>query len=319
MTEPALSERARQLLAHYREAESLAVADQVRLLAALEQSLAGGHLGGAGHGGATAKAIAGVGAKVLLGALLVLAPAAWAFRATLVPRAAAPPATVRAPASTAPTSTAVAVVPSPTSAIAAPPLTSAPRMMPGAPAPEPRSASIAPVVGGEHAGGAKLSAARATRAPAPADRSAIAERPLTIEPEMAPAATSVTAAETSPSSVPPSASPLPAPPSVHPAKEGATAKETAPPASPSVDEEVRLLGLAYAQLRAGQALLALATLAEQERRFPDGKLAEPRQVARILALCQAGQRSVARSEGVRFLARHPASPFSNRVRGICGD
>jgi hypothetical protein len=48
-------------------------------------------------------------------------------------------------------------------------------------------------------------------------------------------------------------------------------------ASASVDEEVRMLGLAYAQLRTGQPSLALATLAEQERRFPDGKLAEPRQ------------------------------------------
>ncbi|MGH7440361.1 MAG: hypothetical protein ACRENE_32100, partial [Polyangiaceae bacterium] len=83
------------------------------------------------------------------------------------------------------------------------------------------------------------------------------------------------------------------------------------------DEEVRLLARAYAQLRAGDPSGALATLADEERRFPGGRLVESRQVARILALCAAGQRDAAASERAAFLAAHRDSPFTDRVRSAC--
>ena len=90
-------------------------------------------------------------------------------------------------------------------------------------------------------------------------------------------------------------------------------------AQDGVDEEVRLLALAYSLLRTGQPAQALATLSEHERRFPNGKLTESRRAARILALCDSGQGNAARAESKQFLATYPGSPFSNRVRGACTD
>ena len=316
MTVAPLSERARELLEHYREAESLDAADRARLLAAVERSLAGGSIGDARQGGGSgaaaqgtaAKAIAIAGAKVLVGALLVLVPAGWVLHSRFVSSATAvraPGASVHAPVASVSTGDLAVVAP----IVAAPIDAPAPSPLPLAMAQDPRPRAAAR---GEHGGSVKPTVARtprvapsfglettsATPAPASAMAHPIAEGSAAPQGEAAPAP--AVAAGTS-STV------------------AATVAGSQSSASASVDEEVRLLALAYAQLRAGQPSLALTTLAEQERRFPDGKLIEPRQVARILALCTAGQREAARSEAARFLALHPGSPFSNRVRATCSE
>jgi hypothetical protein len=96
-----------------------------------------------------------------------------------------------------------------------------------------------------------------------------------------------------------------------------------PPTSQSprgtVDEEMKLLRAAHSALRAGRPEQALAQLAEHTWRFPNGELAEQRDVAHILALCRAGKTEASRSEARRFLAARPDSPFAGRVRATCAE
>jgi hypothetical protein len=90
-----------------------------------------------------------------------------------------------------------------------------------------------------------------------------------------------------------------------------------PPLAASLEQETALLEQAQAALRRGAPQRALALLAEHTWRFPSGHLTESREVARILALCQAGNATQARAQADRFLAARPGSPFSARVRASC--
>jgi hypothetical protein len=85
----------------------------------------------------------------------------------------------------------------------------------------------------------------------------------------------------------------------------------------ALDEELLLLAAAHAALRDGIPERALVQLAEHAWRFPDGQLAESRDVARMLALCRAGKVQLSHSEASKFLSRNPRSPFARRVRSIC--
>jgi outer membrane protein assembly factor BamD (BamD/ComL family) len=86
-----------------------------------------------------------------------------------------------------------------------------------------------------------------------------------------------------------------------------------------VDDELLLLRRAQAALRAGDPKRALMQLAEHRWRFPNGQLADSREVARMLALCANGDRQLVRAEASDFLAAHPHSPFAQRVRAICAE
>ncbi|HEX6241102.1 MAG TPA: hypothetical protein VFZ61_09430 [Polyangiales bacterium] len=92
---------------------------------------------------------------------------------------------------------------------------------------------------------------------------------------------------------------------------------SAAPQGPSLDAEVLLLQRAHQQLASHQPLRALSALEEHGRRFPDGALSVMRAATRVLALCDLGRLSEARSAGERFLARHPASAYAARVRQSC--
>src|SRR5262249_14693926 len=85
----------------------------------------------------------------------------------------------------------------------------------------------------------------------------------------------------------------------------------------ALDEELSLLRGAYDALRAGRPQYALERLAQHAARFPDGELAEAREVARMIALCHAGRSTAARAQAAEFLARAPKSPYAARVRLIC--
>jgi len=104
---------------------------------------------------------------------------------------------------------------------------------------------------------------------------------------------------------------------------GATAPERMPPTQPDsaqrdgLEQELRLMRSAYDALRAGKPERALAQLAEHAWRFPRGELRESRQVARIMALCQAGKTTAARQEAQTFLRLSPSSPYAARVRSLC--
>jgi hypothetical protein len=80
---------------------------------------------------------------------------------------------------------------------------------------------------------------------------------------------------------------------------------------------MRLLSQAQAANQAGNSWHALNLLDEYSVRFPSGRLADVRAVARLVALCNLGQVSLARQEALRFQAKYPNSPFSDRVKGVC--
>jgi hypothetical protein len=86
---------------------------------------------------------------------------------------------------------------------------------------------------------------------------------------------------------------------------------------PTIDGEMRLLNEAQAATQAGDSRRALSLLDAYTVRFPAGRLSDVRTVTRLVALCQLGQVSLARREADRFRAKHPGSPFDDRVKGIC--
>jgi hypothetical protein len=85
----------------------------------------------------------------------------------------------------------------------------------------------------------------------------------------------------------------------------------------TIDREMQLLKRAQVAQAAGRPTEALSILAEHAKQFPNGKLVESREVARVIALCQAGQTQASRAAADRFLASRPNSPFASRVRGAC--
>ncbi|HTU57124.1 MAG TPA: hypothetical protein VMF89_01800, partial [Polyangiales bacterium] len=88
-------------------------------------------------------------------------------------------------------------------------------------------------------------------------------------------------------------------------------------ASETLSKEVQLLQAAQLALRAGDTQRSLALLAEHTWTYPQGHLAEARDVARILALCQAGNVAQSKLHAKRFLQQRPESPYALRVRAGC--
>ena len=97
----------------------------------------------------------------------------------------------------------------------------------------------------------------------------------------------------------------------------ATTSPQEAPGEATVDEEVRLLHDAQLALRSADPRRAMALLDEHAAKFPSGKLSDAREVTRMVALCNLGARAAAREKADHFLAQHPGSPFSDRVRRIC--
>ena len=86
---------------------------------------------------------------------------------------------------------------------------------------------------------------------------------------------------------------------------------------PTIDGEMHLLNEAQAANPAGDSRRALSLLDAYAVQFPAGRLSDVRTVTRLVALCQLGQVGLARREADRFRAKHPNSPFNDRVKGIC--
>jgi hypothetical protein len=149
--------------------------------------------------------------------------------------------------------------------------------------------------------------------------------PWTSTPSQAavPVAPSLTTAELAPSAPitpPPNADRTPA----RPRAEGPSTtprpmarSSIAPPPSDSLQEEVRVLSKAEQQLNSGHADEALRTLAEHERRFPDGALAEERMAARVQSLCALGRLVAAKADLAKFAQAFPLSPHLDRARRFC--
>jgi hypothetical protein len=113
-----------------------------------------------------------------------------------------------------------------------------------------------------------------------------------------------------------------APPSSAPAADSAAAPREAlvePPAAALLAREVALLDQARAELRAGHPRSVVAALDRYHAEFPAGRLAAEATVLRIDALSRSGDREQASQMASEFLAAHPQSPLSTRVRNYVMD
>lgn len=116
-------------------------------------------------------------------------------------------------------------------------------------------------------------------------------------------------------------------PSVHggaareskPSSADATSERGRAPAKGTLEAETQLLRQVHADIREGDARQALARLGEYDRQFGQGALRAEHQAARVMTLCQLGDKHRARAEAQRFLERWPNSPLVPRVRDACRD
>ena len=97
----------------------------------------------------------------------------------------------------------------------------------------------------------------------------------------------------------------------------ADAQKTAPRVRDGLAEEVALLSRAETELRAGRPAKALLALAEHQRKFPRGTLAEERTAARIQALCALGRNDEANAQLAQLLHISPNSAHEGRARQAC--
>lgn len=84
-----------------------------------------------------------------------------------------------------------------------------------------------------------------------------------------------------------------------------------------LSEEVALLSRAETELHAGRPAKALVALAEHQRKFPRGALAEERTAARIQALCALGRNDEANAQLRQLLHISPNSALEERARQAC--
>ncbi|PTL76577.1 hypothetical protein [Vitiosangium sp. GDMCC 1.1324] len=83
-----------------------------------------------------------------------------------------------------------------------------------------------------------------------------------------------------------------------------------------MDEELTLLETAYQALRGGDAAGALEEAERHAARFPEGALAQEREVLAIDALVRMGRRTEAGARAETFRARYPTSTHWVRIQGL---
>ncbi|HEY1533250.1 MAG TPA: hypothetical protein VGF76_04515 [Polyangiaceae bacterium] len=88
--------------------------------------------------------------------------------------------------------------------------------------------------------------------------------------------------------------------------------------APSLAEEVAAIKSAKGALAGGNAAQALRELDAYKLHFPRGRLAQEATVVRIEALIGSGNQTAAGTVADHFLAAHPDSPYSARVRTLVG-
>jgi hypothetical protein len=133
--------------------------------------------------------------------------------------------------------------------------------------------------------------------------------------------------EPEPELVEPAPEPAPEPAS-EPAREERAPKASATPApepaptnavegSADLERELSLLAEAKGALRRGDAQGALRRLKAHRKEFPRSTFGEERDLLRMTALCEVGERDEARREAKSFLKRNPSSALTAQVRRVC--
>jgi len=113
------------------------------------------------------------------------------------------------------------------------------------------------------------------------------------------------------------AAPAPGPAGLPTGSELPSALEPAAPGTDGLAEEARLLGTAQRALSRGQPAKAERFLAVHRERFPAGALAQERDAAWVLTLCELGQRREAELARRAFKKAWPGSALSSRVQQTC--
>ncbi len=111
-----------------------------------------------------------------------------------------------------------------------------------------------------------------------------------------------------------SADPGVAAPSALPEPSAHHGAASAPASAADLEREIALLAQARAQLRAGNAAGAQATLAQMQSQFPHRALRQERQVLGIMAQNALGNREAARHSALTFIKAHPESPHDAQLQ-----
>jgi len=109
---------------------------------------------------------------------------------------------------------------------------------------------------------------------------------------------------------------LHAPPALAPARRSAPVPATHAPADSSLAEQVQSLDRARVVLASGDSSSALAEIARYRATWPQGVFLTEASVLEIEALAARGERSLARARAADFVAAHPDSPQSDRLRAL---
>lgn len=115
---------------------------------------------------------------------------------------------------------------------------------------------------------------------------------------------------------PPGAPVRTAPPDVSQSAPTAIASSAPVPPASQLREESDLVRRARAALRSGDAAGALSLVAEGNRRFASGALAQEREAIAIEALAASGSKAEASRRARAFVAEHPDSPHAAQVEKI---
>lgn len=100
-----------------------------------------------------------------------------------------------------------------------------------------------------------------------------------------------------------------------PKEEAAPATLTPPQDSPNpLKAELALVKAVRRALAESRPKQALSLLQGAQSRFRSGALIQEREALTVIALFKSGQRQPARKQARRFLAKHPDSPLSPRIR-----
>jgi len=122
--------------------------------------------------------------------------------------------------------------------------------------------------------------------------------------------------------VAPAATPAPVDPEPPPAKPSTTKTKPAAPERSDADVyamELKVLQPAQRAVARQDYASALVAIAEHQRRFPSGRLAEEREALRVKALLGQGRSEDAQRAGAGFRKRFPRSALSRRMDKMLSD
>lgn len=91
---------------------------------------------------------------------------------------------------------------------------------------------------------------------------------------------------------------------------------SAHPARERYAQELKVLQPARAAVARGDFSAALASIAEHQRRFPDGQLSEEREALRVQALSGLGRTDEATRAAIAFRKRFPGSVLISRMQAL---